>query len=178
MRLEVHLPQTWQSFVTTIFNKFEIWWIVLSMCHNQRINLSMITLLKIVVTKDCQVWGRCTSSLMHDRYKQMSSDLSRLTSETVQRSSDLSRLKFDDTCSPSTRASYCYFRLVIMFLVPDKPYVGIITSVVNLNLGGAVAKCCDGRQNWVNSRQSRVNGRQIWVTSDSKLNCDGYTRSP
>ena len=59
--------------------------------------------------------------------------------------------------------------LVIMFLVPDKPYVGIITVVVNLNLDGAVAKCCDGRQNW-------VNGRQIWVTSDSKLNCDGYTR--
>ena len=33
-----------------------------------------------------------------------------------------------------------------MFLVPDKPYVEIITVVVNLNLGGAVAKCCDGRQ--------------------------------
>ena len=70
---------------------------------------------------------------MHDRYKQMSSALS--------------RLKFDDTCSPSIRAFYCYFRLVIMLLVPDKPYVGIITVVVNLNLGGAVAKCCDGRQN-------------------------------
>ena len=40
---------------------------------------------------------------------------------------------------------------------------------MNLNLDGAVAKCCDGRQSW-------VNGRQIWVTSDSKLNCDGYSR--
>ena len=59
----------------------------------------------------------------------------------------MSRLKFDDTCSPPTRASYCYFRLVIMFLVPDEPFVGIITVVVNLNLGGAVAKCCVGRQN-------------------------------
>ena len=58
----------------------------------------------------------------------------------------MSRLKFDDTCSLSTRASYWYFGLVIMFLIPDKPYVEIVTVVVNLNLGGAVAKCCDGRQ--------------------------------
>ena len=98
---------------------------------------------------------------MHVRYKQMSSDLSRLKSDGGQRSSDSSRpksdggqrspdssrLKFDDTCSPFTRTSYCYFRLVIMFLVPDKPYVGIIAIVVNLNLDSAVAKCCDGRQN-------------------------------
>ena len=124
-------------------------------------------LLKIVARKDCQVWGRCASSLMHDRCKQMSSNLSRLKSDGGQRSSDLSRLKYDDTCSPSTRASYCYFRLVIMFLVPDKPYVGIITVVVNLSLDGAVAKCCDGRQNWVNGRQSWVNDRQIWVTQNS-----------
>ena len=79
--------------------------------------------------------------------EQVSSNLSRLKSEPVQRASDLSRLKFDDTCSPSTRASCSYFRLDIMFLVPDKPYVGIITVVMNLNLGGAVAKYCDGRQN-------------------------------